>query len=122
MYSRALAQDTPAWLRETCEAAAGEAAALLGLGAVKIRWHRTDYGRKLGWVDRETPGEINLVIDTLATKTAYQARAMVLHEARHLWQQVTGHYLGRREGEHDAQQWAFQQTGVLVDLVESYEV
>lgn len=99
---------------ETAERAAIEAAYKLGLPPVKIRWRRSDGGRKFGWTDSNNSDEINLNISKL--KSAYDVKAMTYHEIRHLWQLRTTNYLGdRRAAERDAQEWAYRETGYLVD-------
>jgi hypothetical protein len=116
-YHRIPRGDVPAWLREIADLAASEAAVLLGLSSIKIRW-RSGPGSRLGWVDMDQPEEINLNAYRLRLHTAYEVKAILFHEGRHCWQILTGRWLNHQQAEEDAASWAYQRTGILVDLLD----
>lgn len=122
-YRRIARGEVPAWLRDTCEKAARESAALLGLPGPALRWCWEIPGQggwRFAWVEAGAH-EINLNISRL--RDARTARAMVFHEARHLWQVRNSRFLGRREGEKDAIEWSYKQTGIMVEnLVAEWEI
>lgn len=126
-HRAALGSAAPPHLRRAAEDAAREAGVELGLGELHLRWWRLDRARPavrhLGWVDREEPGVINLSVDAIRdTCTPAEVRAVVFHEARHLWQEKNTRYLGdRMRAERDANEFALRTSGVLAPIRDHWE-
>jgi hypothetical protein len=122
-YRRAPATDAPGWLRETVDQAVKDAALALSIETPAVRWWCTDAGDLAAWVDLESPGEINFVIDNLRRHDVYTVRARAFHECRHVWQWETARYLGDRiAAEDDANRWARQATGYSPGLLDIWEI
>lgn len=101
-------------------AAALDLADDLNLGAVTVKWwHELPPGSQIqnvkavddrvtGWINRSESDVINVVTDELAGYA--HCMAVVLHEARHLWQECNGQFTGYEEGEKDCAEYVFKKT------------
>src|SRR5690554_6272804 len=109
-HTRAAVDAIPEAKRRIAERAAHDAAAKLGMPTPRVVWWKE--GPSDGWVDwraQESDGVVNI----LACVRASMVRGIVFHEARHLWQDITGRYFcDMARAEEDAEAWTYRQTGV----------
>lgn len=110
----------PARYKRLAEAAVRDAARELGITPPAIVWWRETKDASwpmrpvaYGWVTHyaeQYAATINLV-DSMPPE---EVRGVTFHEVRHVWQNVTGCYLGDTvRAEDDAEAWAYQKTGYL---------
>ena len=107
-------------LDQVARLAAWEAARILGLAMPRVQWVKCDiYERRAGWVNEDIKNTIFLSADWAKDNGDEQTRALIFHEARHLWQIKTMRYYGYGEGarkEADANAFAYRRTGVHLNL------
>ena len=99
--------------------AARDAADILRLGDISIRWvDRFASEKAIGWIDPRWPDHVHLAADWCEQMGPEQTRALVFHECRHVWQEKTMRYVGYGEkarAEDDAESFSFRHTRTMIE-------
>jgi len=98
--------------------AALDAARILNIAVPRIQWvNRYPSEKAIGWVDPRWD-VVHLAADWCEQMGPEQTRALIFHEARHIWQKVNHRYDGygyKQQSEDDAESFSFRHTRTMIE-------